>query len=70
MRCAGIVALLLCLSACAAAPRAWERGDLARAEMAWDPDALEAAAGNQIYASKEAASGGASAGGGGCGCSN
>ena len=69
-RCLGLFALLLGLSACGAAPRAWERGNLARPEMAWDPDPLQAAACSQIYASKEAASGGASAGGGGCGCSN
>lgn len=64
-----IVTLALALGACAA-PRAWERGDLARPEMAWEPDALEAAQRQHTYASKEAASGGASVGGGGCGCSN
>lgn len=46
----------------------WERGDLARKEMAWEPDPLEAAYRSHVYFSKEASSGGASAGGGGCGC--
>ncbi len=48
--------------------RAWERGYLARDEMAWDPDALESALNDHIFFSKEASSGGNSAAGGGCGC--
>lgn len=60
--------LVLGLSACAAAPKAWERGRLARPEMAWEPDALTATYRDQVYFSKEAASGGATVGGGGCGC--
>lgn len=47
---------------------AWERGDLARPEMAWEPDAQQAAYRSHVYFSKEASSGGASVGGGGCGC--
>lgn len=46
----------------------WERGDLARPEMAWEPDPLNAAYRSHVYFSKEASSGGATAGGGGCGC--
>lgn len=46
----------------------WQRGYLARPEMGWDPDTLNAAQRSQNYFSKEASSGGASAGGGGCGC--
>ncbi|MCP5163056.1 MAG: DUF4266 domain-containing protein [Hahellaceae bacterium] len=47
---------------------AWERGSLARPEMAWEPDPMHAALRQHIYFSKEASSGAASAGGGGCGC--
>jgi hypothetical protein len=48
--------------------RAWERGYLAREEMAWDPDTLESSLNDHIFFSKEASSGGNSAAGGGCGC--
>ncbi|MES2624381.1 MAG: DUF4266 domain-containing protein [Pseudomonadota bacterium] len=47
---------------------AWERGTLARPEMALDADPLETTLNNHIYFSKEASSGGNSASGGGCGC--
>ena len=46
----------------------WERGILAKDEMQWQTSAMEAQLRNQIYASKEASSGGAGAAGGGCGC--
>ncbi|MBD2858878.1 DUF4266 domain-containing protein [Spongiibacter sp. KMU-158] len=46
----------------------WERGYLARPEMAWDPDAQTAAQRSHVYFSKETSNGGATAGGGGCGC--
>ena len=46
----------------------WERGTLARQEMAVEPDALRAAVMKHTYTSKEAASGGYGVGGGGCGC--
>lgn len=46
----------------------WERGDLAKTEMAWDPDPMRSALRDHIYFSKEGSSGGASSGGGGCGC--
>ncbi len=49
-------------------PKAWQRGDLARPEMAWDPDPVDAAIRQHTFESKEAASGGATVGGGGCGC--
>lgn len=57
------------LGACAFSPPApWERGDLARPEMALQADTLEARIQQHLYSSKENASGGASIGGGGCGC--
>ena len=58
------------LAAGCAAPRAWERGALAAPEMAWEPDPLLASYRDHTHTSKEQASGGASAGGRGCGCSN
>ena len=59
--------LLVWLSGCTAV-QAWERGTLARPEMALEPDTMEQALNNHVYFSKEASSGGNSASGGGCGC--
>jgi hypothetical protein len=59
--------LLTWLSGCTPV-QAWERGTLARPEMALEPDAMAQALDNHIYFSKEASSGGNSASGGGCGC--
>ncbi len=49
-------------------PKPWERGNLARPEMQFDYDRLDAKTQQHIYTSKEAASGGDGVGGGGCGC--
>lgn len=66
-----LLLLALTLAGCATTPpTAWERGRLAKPEMAWDPDAQAAAYRSHAYTSKEQATGGASVGGGGCGCSN
>jgi hypothetical protein len=46
----------------------WQRGTLAKSEMAWEPDPLTAQYRRHVQFSKEAATGGASLGGGGCGC--
>ena len=46
----------------------WERGVLAREDMALDAAAMDAAYDDHIYFSKEASSGGQSFSGGGCGC--
>ena len=46
----------------------WQRGYLAKEEMAWKTDPLESALNDHIFFSKEASSGGSSAAGGGCGC--
>jgi len=46
----------------------WERGTLAKEEMQWQDDIMEANLRDQIHASKEASSGGSGAAGGGCGC--
>lgn len=58
---------LFLLSACqAVAP--WEREILAKEEMAWTSDPLLDSLDQQVYFSKEGASGGLGAAGGGCGC--
>ncbi len=62
-----LVALLLGAVGCQKV-RPWERGDLARRDMSWDPDALETQRRGHVYFSKEAAMSGGGAGGGGCGC--
>ena len=46
----------------------WERDVLARADMRWEPDPLEAELHSHIAFSKEGALVGGGAGGGGCGC--
>ena len=66
----GMLALcVMLLAGCSGMqPKAWQRGDLAQPEMAWDPDPVDAAIRQHTYESKEAASGSASVAGGGCGC--
>ena len=46
----------------------WQREVLARPEMALNAEPIDAATDDHIYFSREAASGGRSFGGGGCGC--
>ena len=63
--------LLACgLAGCAGfhAPQPWEKGLLAKPAMSLGGDALERRFDQHIAASKEAATGGAGVGGGGCGC--
>lgn len=55
------------ISGCAAV-KPWERGILAKPEMAWEPDSLNGKLQEHVYFSKEGSSGGYGAGGGGCGC--
>ncbi|MBK8162152.1 MAG: DUF4266 domain-containing protein [Gammaproteobacteria bacterium] len=61
------LAFVLMLSGCASV-EPWERGTLARPQMASDPHPLQSSLSTHVYNSREAASGGNSAGGGGCGC--
>lgn len=64
------IALLGSLSACSLIQpvQPWEKGNLAKPEMIFDEDTLDAAFVEHTYSSKEAAFGGAGVGGGGCGC--
>jgi len=64
-----IIFLTLFLSACSSmGVQPWERGVLAKPEMALDAERLDIAIDDHIYFSKEASSGGRGFAGGGCGC--
>ncbi|QGU31869.1 DUF4266 domain-containing protein [Thermochromatium tepidum] len=56
------------LCGCATQVAPWERGRLARPEMALEPYPLEASLRQHVFFSKESVSGGYGVGGGGCGC--
>jgi hypothetical protein len=60
-------AILITVSGCTVV-KPWERDLLARRDMAFESDTLEAAREAHIYFSKEASMPGGSGGGGGCGC--
>ncbi len=58
---------LLMLTACAPV-QPWERGNLAKPQMALDTYPLQSTLRAHNYGSREAATGGNAAQGGGCGC--
>jgi hypothetical protein len=66
------IPIIITLSACShLAPqdvKPWQRGTLARENMSLNPNPVQTGLDEHIYFSKEAASGGSSVGGGGCGC--
>ncbi len=70
LRLIALAAAAVALAGCAgfAPPKPWEKGDLARPSMQFDPDVLAAKTTQHIYTSKEGAGGGYGVGGGGCGC--
>ena len=59
--------MLLALTACSSVA-AWERGNLAKPQMALDPSPMQSSMRDHIYGSREAAGAIAAGGGGGCGC--
>lgn len=61
--CAAIAALAACADV-----KPWQKGELAKPQMAFDGDPLETRFLQHTYFSKENASGGYGVGGGGCGC--
>jgi len=64
-----ILACCLLMTGCAQwGVQPWERDLLAKKEMQLISDPIEAGLDEHIYFSKEASSGGAAFGGGGCGC--
>ncbi|MCX7096928.1 MAG: DUF4266 domain-containing protein [Methylococcales bacterium] len=62
-----LIAVSISLSSCAQI-QPWERGILAKPQMAMTPYPMESALRSHNYGSRESASGGSSASGGGCGC--
>ncbi len=62
-----LVCASLALCACTTV-QPWERGTLAKPQMALDPAPMQRALSDHVYQSREAASGGDAAQGGGCGC--
>ncbi len=58
------------LAGCASLPdvQPWQKRALAQPSMRFDGDRMEADFAKQLYAAKEAASGGDGVGAGGCGC--
>lgn len=65
----GLLLLAAVVSGCSLQPvKPWERGTLAQPTMAWEVDPLLSEYRQHVQFSKEAASGGAGLGGGGCGC--
>ena len=62
-----IAALAAIFTSCTTV-KPYERGGLSKPEMAWSTDSLKSTLDGHIYFSKEAASGGTAAAGGGCGC--
>jgi hypothetical protein len=68
-RCAALLSAMLLICGCSSLGiKPWQREILARPEMALTAHPLDAAIDDHIYFSKEAANGGRSFGGGGCGC--
>ena len=63
-----IAMMAIALSGCAIGPKPWQKDLMAAREMAPLPHPLLSAAEDHVYFSKEAASGGRSFAGGGCGC--
>jgi hypothetical protein len=63
-----VAGVLICLSAGCTAVAPYQRGYLARSDMALEPAIGTHVALEKVFASKEAANGTARVGGGGCGC--
>ena len=61
-----IIFVAIACQACAVAP--WERGNLAKNNMAISPNAGLSALRDHAFTSKEASQGGYGGAGGGCGC--
>ena len=64
---AGLLVLFAAIGGCATV-QPWERGALAKPQMAIPPHPLHSALRNHVQESREAAAGGNAGQGGGCGC--
>lgn len=62
-----LLGALTALAACSVV-KPWQKGNLAKNEMAFIPDPLEAKLSDHIYFAKEATGSGSEVSGGGCGC--
>lgn len=62
-----VVAVSVTLFGCAEV-QPWQRGHIARPDMALRPDPAQRALREHVYMSREAALAGAASAGGGCGC--
>jgi len=63
-----IIFCILVLSGCMTTVEPWQRENLAKKEMKFEPDPMKSSFKRHVYSSKEASSGGNSTTGGGCGC--
>lgn len=62
------LALLFASTTGCAVVKPWEKDLIAKRDMGFEPDGLEAAREAHVYFSKEASMPGGTGGGGGCGC--
>ncbi|WP_233144709.1 DUF4266 domain-containing protein [Methyloprofundus sedimenti] len=60
--------ILLLSSAACSSVAPWERGNLAKPQMAIDPHPMQNSLRGHVYGSREAAGAISAGGGGGCGC--
>jgi hypothetical protein len=65
---AALVAAMACGATACESVQPWERGDLAKPQMAIDPNPTNSMLRAHTFASREAAQGGNAGVGGGCGC--
>ncbi len=63
-----LLMMAVTLPACSTTVQPWERGNLAKPQMALDPYPLQSALRMHNYGSREAGASGNAAQGGGCGC--
>lgn len=60
--------LLLLFGTACSKVEPWQKGNLARSHMGFDPDPAEARYVKKVHQAKEGSAGGYGIGGGGCGC--
>ncbi|MGB8337502.1 MAG: DUF4266 domain-containing protein [Burkholderiales bacterium] len=63
-----IIFAMVLFAGCGTPVKAWQKGNLAKPIMSFEPDPMDGRFTKHIYFSKEASSGGYGVGGGGCGC--
>lgn len=63
-----LLVLFYATTGCSSHVAPWQRGNLAKQHMSFEPNPLHAKIRNTIHSSKEVSSGGFGSGGSGCGC--